>query len=187
MKELNKQAELEKMVSKQLEILGYDLEDEHIKDTPRRVAKMWLNELLVNDSNVPNVKVFKNPGYDEIILEKNIAFHSMCAHHMLPFEGKGHIAYIPNQKMVGISKLARILDFYSARLQVQERLTQQVCDFLWKELEPLGVAVILEATHCCMTIRGVKKPGSTLVTSAMKGAFISSASARQELLELIKK
>jgi len=186
MKELNKQTELEKIISKQLVILGYDLNDEHIKDTPRRVAKMWLNELLVSDSEIPKVKVFKNPGYDEIILEKDITFNSMCAHHMLPFTGVGHIAYIPNQKMVGISKLARILDFYSARLQVQEQLTQQVCDFLWEELEPLGVAVILEATHGCMTIRGIKKPGSSLVTSAMKGAFMSSASARQELLELIK-
>jgi GTP cyclohydrolase I len=123
--------------------------------------------------------------YDEMVIERDIGFESMCEHHLLPFMGKAHIAYLPNGKIVGLSKLARVVEVFARRPQVQERMAEQLADLLMKELEPRGVAVILEATHTCMTIRGIRKAGSLCITSAMRGGFKDNPSTRAELMALI--
>jgi GTP cyclohydrolase I len=128
---------------------------------------------------------FFTEKYDEIVLVKDISFHSMCEHHMLPFMGKAHIGYAPHGKVIGLSKLARVVDIVARRPQVQERMTEQIADLLMEELGAKGVAVVIEATHTCMTIRGVKKPGSLCVTSAMKGLFRANLSSREEIMTLI--
>ena len=123
--------------------------------------------------------------YDEIVLLRDIPFYSICEHHLMPFIGSAHVAYIPSGKVLGVSKLARIVDSFARRLQVQERLTGQIADFLMTSLQPQGVAVVLEASHSCMTIRGIKKPGSVMVTSALRGIFIRDPRTRSEVLSLI--
>jgi len=133
------------------------------------------------------IKIFSNEEHDEMIILKDIPFFSICEHHLLPFFGKAHIAYIPkNNKLIGLSKLARIVDIYSKRLQLQERLTTQIADILINAISPLGVFVILEAEHLCTTMRGIKKPGSLMVTSAVRGVFRKNESTRKEALALIK-
>jgi GTP cyclohydrolase I len=166
--------------------LGEDPDREGLADTPRRVAKMY-RELFAGISADPAVhlkRVF-HEQYDEVVLLRDIDFHSLCEHHLLPFHGKAHVAYLPNGKVVGLSKLARTIDAFARRPQVQERMTCQIADALMAHLEPKGAAVVIEAQHLCMKMRGIQKPNGVMVTSALRGAFKESASARAEVLALI--
>lgn len=154
--------------------LGLNKNDPHLIDTPKRVAKMYCNELFsgLNPDNEPKVTVFPNDeGFDQMVHSDEIPFASTCSHHFVPFIGKAWIAYIPDKELLGISKLARILDFYAKRPQLQERLTQQVADYIMNKCKPLGCACHLEGVHMCMTIRGVEKPGAIMKTTALKGIF----------------
>jgi GTP cyclohydrolase I len=169
-----------------LRYIGEDPTREGLIDTPSRVVRSW-NELFSGYSKDPKsvFKTFEDGACDELVLLKGIEFYSQCEHHMLPFFGKANIAYIPNGKIIGISKLARLLEIYSRRLQVQERLTTQITKALDENLSPLGSACILQATHLCMCMRGVQKQNSVMVTSSLTGVFKEEASARSELLRLI--
>jgi GTP cyclohydrolase I len=140
----------------------------------------------MHDDPAIHCKAIFQEKYDEMVVVRDIPFHSMCEHHLLPFMGKAHIAYLPKGCVIGVSKLARIVDAFARRPQVQERLTSQVADLIMKQLEPQGVAVLLEATHTCMTIRGVKKPGSLMITSAVRGLFKSNLATRQEAMTLLR-
>jgi len=170
-----------------LEILhsvGQDAEREGLIETPKRYVK-FLDEFF----NPPkfNFTMFTNEeGNDEMVIVKDIPFYSMCEHHMAPFFGTGHIAYIPNKTIVGLSKLPRTLDLFCRRLQNQERITQQVANFIMEQLKPKGVTVVLQARHMCVEMRGVEKPGTQTITSSMLGVFKSDMNARQEFLKLIK-
>ena len=162
-------------------------EREGLLKTPKRVIDSWeevFSGYTKQASDVLNAD-FNAEGYDGIVLLKDIEFHSTCEHHLQPFKGKAHVAYIPVGRIVGISKLARILDLHAKRLQNQERITKSVADDLERELNPLGAAVILEAAHGCMQCRGVMKQNSLMVTSAMRGVFFEKAEARAELMQLI--
>ena len=161
---------------------------EGLKNTPKRVVKSW-KELYSGYSQDPKKVLnatFNSEGYDGIVLLKDIEFYSTCEHHMLSFAGKAHVAYIPTDKIVGISKLARLVEVYARRLQNQERITTQVADSLVEHLKPLGAAVIIEARHGCMGCRGVKKSHAVMLTSAMRGVFFDKPEARAELMDLIK-
>ena len=165
-----------------------DLPREGLEQTPERVISMF-DEIFSGYQQDPSEildSTFNGEGYDGIVLLKNIEFHSTCEHHLQPFSGHGHIAYIPVDRIVGISKLARLLDAHSKRLQNQERITKDIAEDLVNHLSPLGAAVILEASHGCMKCRGVMKQNSTMVTSSMKGAFFDNKEARNELMQLIK-
>jgi GTP cyclohydrolase I len=177
---------IEKAVREILSAVGEDPNREGLKETPRRVAKMYA-EMFSGLHKNPRIHLqkFFTEKYDEMVLVRDIAFDSMCEHHMLPFSGVAHIGYIPNGKVVGLSKLARVVEVVSHRPQVQERMTEDLANLLIEELDVKGVAVVIEATHSCMTIRGVRKPGSVCVTSAMKGVFRSSLSSRAEVMNLI--
>jgi GTP cyclohydrolase I len=166
-----------------LTALGADVGSEHLRETPRRVAKAYA-ELL---SPVPfNATTFPNDeGYDELILVRDVPFQSLCAHHLLPFHGVAHIAYLPGRQIIGLSKLGRIVDLFARDLQVQERLTTQVADWIVERLEPRGVGVIVSAEHLCMSLRGVQKAGALTVTSALRGAVKDDPRTRQEFLSLV--
>ena len=179
-------ARIEKAVGEILLAVGEDPKREGLGGTPKRVANMYA-ELLAGMQHDPKEHVTSvfHEGYDEIVLLRDVPFYSVCEHHMMPFIGKTHIAYLPDGKVLGVSKLARIVDCFARRLQVQERLTSQVADFLMDNLKPKGVAVVIEASHSCMTIRGIKKPGSVMVTSALRGIFIRDPRSRSEVLGLM--
>lgn len=170
-----------------IEYLGDDPNREGLRETPKRVILSYDHLFSGYGQRVEDVlKVFEDDTSDQMILLKEIEFYSTCEHHMLPFFGKAHIAYIPNGKVVGISKLARILEIFSRRLQIQERLAQNVTEALMTHLNPLGAACLLEAQHFCMTSRGVQKQNSIMVTSSLEGVFRENASVKAEFLALIK-
>lgn len=177
---------IERAVREILAAVGEDPDREGLLETPARVARMYAEMFsgLHDDPRIHLKKVFTEK-YDEVVLVKDISFNSMCEHHMLPFHGKAHIGYIPQGKVLGLSKLARVVEVVSKRPQVQERMTETIADLMVSELNPKGVAVVVEASHSCMTIRGIKKPGSMCVTSAMRGLFRSNLSSRSEIMTLI--
>jgi len=166
-----------------LQAAGVDLTEEHLRDTPRRVTHAYAE--LLTPPKFQFTTFANGEKYDEIVLQSGIRFTSLCAHHLLAFSGIAHVAYIPHTKYVGLSKLARTVEYFSRRLQVQERLTKQIGQFLEEELQPLGVAVVISAHHSCMGVRGVRQPDAVTKTSYITGVFKSSPPARQELLELI--
>ncbi len=172
-----------------LRALGEDLEREGLRETPDRVMRAWQHWTQGAHQDPATVlKTFEDgaEGVDEMVLVKDIQFFSHCEHHMAPFFGKAHVAYIPGRRIVGLSKLARVVDIFAHRLQVQERLTNQIADALDTHLRPLGVGVVVEATHFCMCSRGVNKQGSVTVTSALRGAIKQKSDARAEFLALCK-
>ena len=177
---------IKRAVQEILLAVGEDPEREGLRETPARVARMYAEVFsgLKDDAAIHLRKTFTQK-YDEMVLVKDITFESMCEHHLLPFIGKAHVAYLPNGKIVGLSKLARVIEVVSRRPQVQERITETVADLIEQELHPKGVAVVLEAEHFCMCMRGVRKPGSMTVTSAMRGGFKANHSTRMELMSLI--
>lgn len=171
-----------------LEWSGEDPTREGLLDTPKRVARAWKEycEGYAEDPAIHLSRVFEEVGgYEELVLLKDIPFHSHCEHHMAPIIGKAAIAYLPTNRVVGISKLARVLHGFARRLQVQERLTAEVADCIWNNLEPRGVAVVIEAQHSCMTARGVRTPGVGMVTSRMMGTFLKDQRSRKEVLSLM--
>ena len=177
---------IEKAVREILIAIGEDPDREGLRDTPKRVAKMYEEVLSGYNDSPENHLVLFTEKYDEMIIVKDIPVYSMCEHHMLPFFGKAHVAYIPgDNKVTGLSKLARIVDVYAKRLQLQERMTEQIADAIMEKLKAKGVMVVIEAQHLCMIMRGVKKPGSYTVTSAVKGVMRKEPT-RMEALFLIK-
>jgi GTP cyclohydrolase I len=174
----------EAAVADLLRAFAIDLDDENLRDTPRRVVEAF-SEFLTKKpfrlTTFPNTK-----GYDELIIARDIPFHSLCEHHLLPFVGRAHVAYLPAERILGISKLARLVEMFARDLQVQERMTQQIADWLQDNLQPKGVGVILEAEHMCMALRGVQKPGSSTVTSALLGAVRDDARTRDEFVALAR-
>ena len=172
----------EHAVNNLLVALGRDPSNPHLADTPRRVAAAF-HELLT--PRAFNLTTFPNDeGYDELVLAKSIPFHSLCQHHLLPFTGVAHVGYLPADRILGLSKLARVVEHFARDLQVQERLTQQIADWLVEQLAPKGVGVVLEAEHLCMSLRGVQAAGSRTVTSALKGLLRHDGRSRQEFFAL---
>lgn len=181
-----KMERIENAVREILLAIGEDPDREGLRKTPARVARMYqeLFQGLESDPAEHLVTSFTET-YDEMVVLRDIPFNSMCEHHLMPFEGKAHVAYLPDGQVVGISKLARVVDAYAHRPQVQERLTSQIADLLMGQLKAKGVAVVLEATHACMTCRGIKKAGSMMVTSAIRGRCKSDARTRSEVMFLL--
>jgi GTP cyclohydrolase I len=177
---------IERAVREILLAVGEDPEREGLRKTPNRVARMYAELFAgLHDDPERHLDAAFDEDHHEMIVLRDITFHSTCEHHLMPFEGRAHIAYIPNGKIVGLSKLARVLDAYAARPQVQERLTSQVADLLARRLNVQGCAVVIEAVHTCMTCRGVRKPGSVMVTSALRGILHQNQSTRAEALSLL--
>jgi GTP cyclohydrolase I len=171
-----------------MEALGLDLGDPNLADTPRRVARAY-EELFagLRPDAEPELRTFPNTeGYSQMVSVTGIPFHSLCAHHFLPFFGTAHVAYLPNERVVGLSKLARVVDYYARRPQIQERLTEQVIGFLDRKLRPSGAMVVIQAQHFCMEMRGIAKAGAVTTTSALRGAF-TDGTTRQEFLDLLRK
>ena len=173
----------EAAVADLLRAMNLDPSDEHLRDTPRRVAASFAEMLTPRPFNLTTFP--NDEGYDELVLARSIPFHSMCAHHLLPFTGVAHVGYLPGDRILGISKLARVVELFARRPQVQERLTAQVAGWLQTQLEPRGVGVVLEAEHLCMSLRGVQAAGAQTVTSALHGVLRNDARSRQEFLALI--
>jgi GTP cyclohydrolase I len=180
------QARIAKAVREILAAVGENPDREGLRDTPARVARMYA-ELFsgLHEDPRTHLKKFFTEQYDEVVLVRDISFNSMCEHHMLPFMGQAHIGYVPDGRVIGLSKLARVVEVVARRPQVQERMTETIANLLLEELQAKGVAVVIEATHTCMTIRGIRKPGSLCVTSAMKGIFRSNLSSRSEVMKLM--
>lgn len=178
---------IEKAVREILVAVGENPDREGLRKTPERVARMY-QELFAGLKADPasHLDTTFAESYDELVVLRDVPFNSMCEHHLMPFEGKAHLAYLPNGQVVGISKLARVVDAFAHRPQVQERLTSQIADLLMKKLEAKGVAIVLEATHTCMTCRGIMKAGSTMVTSAVRGRCKSDARTRSEVMLLLR-
>lgn len=178
-----------RLVYELIKSVGEDPEREGLKNTPDRVARMY-TELLSGYSLEPekiiNSALF-NISYDEMVIVRDIEFYSLCEHHMLPFIGRAHVAYIPAGKVIGLSKIPRIVDMYARRLQIQERMTRQIADFVQETLKPQGVAVVVEAMHMCAMMRGVKKHDARMTTSAMHGAFRANLATRQEFLDNVSR
>lgn len=170
-----------------LSALGLDLRDPNLAETDLRVAKMYIEMFHgLEEGAEPKVTTFPNDeGYSHMVMEKQLPFYSMCAHHLVPFYGHAHIAYIPRDRIIGLSKFSRILEFYAKRPQLQERLTEQVVRYLEEKLNPLGAMVVIEARHLCVEMRGVKKPGALTVTSAIRGVFHRKP-VREEFLDLLR-
>jgi GTP cyclohydrolase I len=179
---------MQELIRKLLADLGEDPAREGLRDTPKRVEKAYKFLTSGYDANIDQVlnNALFSVDYSEMVIVKDIDFYSLCEHHLLPFFGKCHVAYIPSNKVIGLSKVPRLVDVFARRLQVQERLTSQIADTIREKISPLGVAVVMEATHLCMSMRGVEKQNSFAVTSAMHGAFRDNARTRMEFLELIK-
>src|SRR5688572_31902636 len=177
---------IERAVREILIAIGEDPDREGLLRTPNRVARAY-GELMAGLREDPRqqLKTVFHERYQEVVLLRDIPFHSMCEHHLLPFMGRAHVAYLPDGKVVGLSKLARLVEGYARRPQVQERLTTQIADALMDELNPIGAACVIEAAHTCMTIRGVKKTGSTMVTSELRGIFKENPASRAEILSLM--
>ena len=170
-----------------LKLLGEDMDREGLQKTPERVAKamQFLTQGYFQDGEmIVKSALFEEP-YDHMVIVKDIELFSLCEHHMLPFIGKAHVAYIPDGKITGLSKIARVVETYARRLQVQERLTEQIRDCIQESLKPIGVAVVIEAMHTCMSMRGVQKSNAITTTSAFSGAFLKDARTRNEFLQLI--
>src|SRR3954454_24482280 len=175
---------MEGAIAEFLDALGVDLTDESLQDTPRRVAAAFselLTPLPFAPTTFPNAE-----GYDELVVARSIPFHSLCEHHLLPFHGVAHVAYLPGERIVGLSKLGRVVESFARRLQVQERMTVQIADWVEEFLQPRGVGVVLEAEHLCMSLRGVQKPGTITVTSALHGIVRDDARTRQEFLSFTR-
>ncbi len=170
-----------------MKVLKLDLDDPNLSGTPRRVARMYLEVFAGLEAGTrPMLKTFPNTEhYSQIVSVRDISFFSMCAHHFLPFFGRAHVAYVPNGRIVGLSKLARIVEFYARRPQIQERMTEQIIDCLVSELHPEGAMVVIEASHLCMEMRGIKKAGTSTTTSAIRGVFEDRA-VREEFLSLLQ-
>jgi GTP cyclohydrolase IA len=179
---------MQELIRQLLANLGEDPGREGLRDTPKRVEKAYRFLTSGYDANIDQVlnNALFTVDYSEMVIVKDIDFYSLCEHHLLPFFGKCHIAYIPASRVIGLSKIPRLVDVFSRRLQIQERLTNQIAGTIREKISPLGVAVVVEATHLCMSMRGVEKQNSFAVTSAMLGAFRSNARTRMEFLELIK-
>ncbi|MEX2142747.1 MAG: GTP cyclohydrolase I FolE [Pirellulales bacterium] len=177
---------IQRAVREILAAVGENPDREGLLETPARVARMYA-ELFsgLHDEPREHLRKFFTEKYDELVLVRDISFNSMCEHHLLPFMGVAHVGYIPNGRVIGLSKLARVVEVVSKRPQVQERMTEEIANLLIEELDVKGVAVVVEATHTCMTIRGIRKPGSLCVTSAMKGQFRANLSSRSEVMTLI--
>jgi GTP cyclohydrolase I len=169
-----------------LEAIGEDPDREGLRDTAKRVAKMY-SDLFQGLYENPrdHLTVLFDEQHDEMVLVKDVPFYSMCEHHLLPFQGQAHVAYLPRGKVVGLSKIVRVVEAFARRPQVQERLTSQIADLMMEELDAHGAAVVIKASHTCMTMRGVKKPGSNVVTSAMRGIFKTSEATRNEFMSLV--
>ena len=181
------EAKIKKAVRMMLEAVGENPNREGLKRTPQRVANMY-KEILGGIEKNPalELKILRGESFDEIVLVKDIPFYSLCEHHMLPFHGKAHVAYMPEgNRIVGISKLPRVVEVLSRRLQIQERLTSQIADVINETIKPKGVMVIVEAEHLCVTMRGIKKSGSTVKTSVVRGVFRENEKTRAETLSLI--
>jgi GTP cyclohydrolase I len=180
------QPRIEAAVREILFAIGEDPDREGLQETPARVARMYA-EIFAGLHKDPREHLRKTftEKYDEVVLVRDIDFGSFCEHHLLPFTGKAHIAYLPNGRIVGLSKLARVVEVLARRPQVQERMTEELADLLMQELDPRGVAIILEASHSCMTLRGVRNPSSQCTTSAMRGSFRDNALTRSELMSLV--
>jgi len=177
---------IRKAVKEILLAVGEDTEREGLKKTPERVARMYA-ELLggMHEDPKKHLRSVFTENYDEIVLLRDVPFYSICEHHLMPFIGSANVAYLPSGTVLGVSKLARVVDCFARRLQTQERLTYQIADFIMNSLKPQGVAVVLEASHSCMTIRGIKKPGSVMVTSALRGIFKRDPRSRNEVMSLM--
>ena len=185
----NKLSKIESLTSELLDLIGEDLNREGIKKTPFRVAKSWeffSQGYRKKVDDVINDAIFNEKSKDLIVV-RDIEFFSLCEHHMIPFFGRAHVGYLPNGKIIGLSKIPRIVDLFSRRLQVQERLTDQIANTIQEVLEPIGVAVVMEGRHLCMQMRGVEKQNSLASTSAMLGQFRKSAETRSEFLSIISK
>ena len=177
---------VERMVRELLDAVGEDAGRDGLRGTPGRVARLYA-EILSGGQVDParHLGVTFAEDHHEMVVVKDIPFESLCEHHLMPFLGKAHVAYVPNGRVVGLSKLARVVEEYARRLQVQERLTSQIADLIMGTLAPQGVGVVLEATHTCMTMRGIRKPGSVMVTSAVRGTFQVNAETRAEFMAIV--
>ena len=186
--EEEKLREISRHVRRIIEILGLDLSDPNLTATPERVAKMYLEMFHgLSEGAEPKITIFPNTErYTAMVMEKDIPFYSLCSHHFVPFYGHAHVAYIPNEKIVGLSKMPRIVEFYARRPQLQERLTEQIAQFMAEKLHPQGVMVVIEARHLCVEMRGVKKSGALTVTSAIRGIFFNRP-VREEFLDLLNR
>ena len=170
-----------------LAAIGEDPTREGLRETPARIARMYAEVFAgLHEDPAHHLRVGFMEAHDEMVILRDIPFYSMCEHHLIPFHGAAHVGYVPQGRVVGISKLARVVESLAKRPQLQERLTSQVADVIMAELQPDGVAVVVEANHLCLTMRGVKKPGATMVTSAVRGAFRRSAVTRAEFLSLVQ-
>src|SRR5467141_695883 len=179
---------MQDLIRKLLADLGEDPDREGLRDTPKRVEKAYRFLTSGYDADIDRVlnNALFTVDYSEMVIVKDIDFYSLCEHHLLPFFGKCHVAYIPSTRVIGLSKIPRLVDVFSRRLQIQERLTSQIAETIREKISPVGVAVVIEATHLCMSMRGVEKQNSFAVTSAMLGVFRDSSRTRMEFLELIK-